>query len=62
MAKIDLEKNDEDIIPSDMTIDYKVSMFLLLHSDFWYNSINGIPESLIASGCGCEDADLSSKG
>ena len=49
MAKIDLEKNDEDIIHSDMTIDYKMSTFLLLHSDFWYNSINGIPESLIAS-------------
>ena len=44
------------------TIDYKVSTFLLLHSDFWYNSINGMPESLIASWCGCEDADLSSKG
>jgi hypothetical protein len=25
--------------PSDMNIDYKVSSFLHLHSDFWYNSL-----------------------
>ena len=25
--------------PSDKTIDYKVSSFLHLHSDFWYNSL-----------------------
>ena len=30
---------DEDITPSDTTIDYKVSSFLYLHSDFWYNSL-----------------------
>jgi hypothetical protein len=32
-------KVDEDITPSDTTIDYKVSSFLLLHSDFWYSSL-----------------------
>ena len=31
--------DDEDMTPSDMTIDYKVSLFLHLHSDFWYNSL-----------------------
>jgi hypothetical protein len=30
---------DEDMTPWDMTIDYKVSLFLHLHSDFWYNSL-----------------------
>ena len=30
---------DEDITPLDMTINYKVSSFLHLHSDFWYNSL-----------------------
>ena len=30
---------NEDITPSDTTIDYKVSSFLYLHSDFWYNSL-----------------------
>ena len=30
---------DEDMAPSDMTIVYKVSSFLHLHSDFWYNSL-----------------------
>ena len=30
---------DEDLTPSDMTIDYKVISFLHLHSDFWYNSL-----------------------
>ena len=30
---------DEDMTPSDMTIDYKVSSFLHLYSDFWYNSL-----------------------
>ena len=30
---------DEDMTPSDKTIDYKVSSFLHLHSDFWYNSL-----------------------
>jgi hypothetical protein len=33
---------DEDITPSDTTIDYKVSLFLLLHSGFWYNSLGSI--------------------
>ena len=32
-------EDDEDMTPSDMTIDYKVSSFLHLHSDFWYNSL-----------------------
>jgi hypothetical protein len=31
--------HDEDITSSDKTIDYKASSFLLLHSDFWYNSL-----------------------
>jgi len=30
---------DEDMIPSDMTIDYKVTLFPYLHSDFWNNSL-----------------------
>jgi hypothetical protein len=30
---------DEDMTPWDMTIDYKVRLFLHLHSDFWYNSL-----------------------
>ena len=33
------EEDDEDMTPSDMTIDYKVSSFLYLHSDFWFNSL-----------------------
>jgi len=32
-------EDDEDMTPSDKTIDYKVSLFLHLHSDFWYNSL-----------------------
>ena len=32
-------EDDEDMTPSDTTIDYKVSSFLHLHSDFWYNSL-----------------------
>ena len=32
-------EDDEDMTPSDMTIDYKVSSFLYLHSDFWFNSL-----------------------
>jgi len=31
--------SDEDMIPSDMTIDYKVSSLLYLYSNFWYNSL-----------------------
>jgi hypothetical protein len=31
-------EDDEAITPSDTTDDYKVSSFLQLHSDFWYNS------------------------
>jgi len=34
-----LKHADEDMTPSDMTIDYKVRSFLYLHSDFWYNSL-----------------------
>jgi hypothetical protein len=30
---------DEDMTPSDTTIDYKVCSFLYLHSDFGYNSL-----------------------
>ena len=30
---------EEDMTPSDTTINYKLSSFLLLHSDFWYNSL-----------------------
>jgi hypothetical protein len=30
-------EDDEDMTPLHMTIDYKVSSFLYLHSDFWYN-------------------------
>jgi hypothetical protein len=30
---------DEDMTPSDTTIDYKVCSFLYLHSDFWYDSL-----------------------
>ena len=32
-------EDDEDMTPLDTTIDYKVSSFLYLHSDFWYNSL-----------------------
>ena len=32
-------EDDEDMTPSDTTIVYKVSSFLYLHSDFWYNSL-----------------------
>jgi hypothetical protein len=32
-------ENDEDMTPLNMTIVYKVSSFLHLHSDFWYNSL-----------------------
>ena len=32
-------EDDEDMTPSDTTIVYKVSSFLHLHSDFWYNSL-----------------------
>ena len=32
-------EDDEDMISSDMTIDYKVSSLLPLHSDLWYNSL-----------------------
>jgi hypothetical protein len=28
--------------PLDANIDYKVSLFLYLHSDFWYNSLGSI--------------------
>jgi len=31
--------NDEDMTPSDITIDYKVSSFIYLHNYFWYNSL-----------------------
>ena len=31
--------DDEDMTPSDTTIAYKVSLLLLFHSDFWYNSL-----------------------
>jgi hypothetical protein len=31
--------SDEDTAPSDTNIDYKVSSFLYLHSDFWYSSL-----------------------
>ena len=33
------EEDDEDMTPSDKTIDYKVSSFLQLHSYFWYHSL-----------------------
>jgi hypothetical protein len=32
-------EDDEDMAPSNMTIDYKVSSFLYLYSDFGYNSL-----------------------
>jgi len=32
-------EEDEDMTPSDTTIDYKVSSFLYLHSDLGYNSL-----------------------
>ena len=35
-------EDDEDMTPSDTTIVYKVSSFLYLHSDFWYNSLGSI--------------------
>ena len=38
-------EDDEDMTPSDTTIVYKVSSFLHLHSDFWYN--------LLGSTCTC---------
>jgi hypothetical protein len=31
--------SDEDMTPSDTTVDYKVCSFLYLHSDFGYNSL-----------------------
>ena len=37
--------SDEDMTPLDMTVDYKMSMFLLLYSDFLY--------SLLGSTCTC---------
>ena len=33
---------DEDMLPSDMTIDFKVISFLHLYSDFCYNSLGSI--------------------
>jgi hypothetical protein len=30
--------SNEDMAPSDTNINYKMSSFLYLHSDFWYNS------------------------
>ena len=30
---------DEDMTPSDTTIDYKVNSLLPLHCDLWYNSL-----------------------
>jgi hypothetical protein len=33
-------EDDEDMTPSDTTIDYKVCLFLYLHSDFGYNSLS----------------------
>ena len=47
MAITVLKKQDKSqegehcwLLPTlDMTVDYKVSSFLLLHSDFWYNSL-----------------------
>jgi hypothetical protein len=33
------EGEDDKNITPDTTIDYKMSSFLLLHSDFWYNSL-----------------------
>ena len=35
-------EDDEDMTPSDMTINYKVSSFLYFHSDFWNNSLGFI--------------------
>ena len=32
-------EDDDDMTPSDMNIDYKVSSFLHLHNDFLYNSV-----------------------
>jgi hypothetical protein len=32
-------KNDEDMTPTDTTIDYKVRLFLYLYSNFEYNSL-----------------------
>jgi hypothetical protein len=32
-------EDDEDMTPSDMTIDYKVCLFLHLYSNFRYNSL-----------------------
>ena len=39
------EEDDENMTPSDMTIDYKVSSFLRMYSDFLYN--------LFGSTCTC---------
>ena len=38
-ALVEPKSCDEDMTPSDTTIVYKVSSFLHLHSDFWYNSL-----------------------
>ena len=35
-------EDDEDMTPLDMTIDYLVSSFRYLHSNFWYNSLGSI--------------------
>jgi hypothetical protein len=35
-------EDDEDMTPSDMTIDYKLCSFLYLYSDFEYNSLGSI--------------------
>jgi hypothetical protein len=35
-------EDDEDMTPSDTNIDDKVSSFLYLHSDFWYNLLGSI--------------------
>ena len=35
-------EDDEDMTPSDMTIDYLVSSFQHLYSNFWYNSLGSI--------------------
>jgi hypothetical protein len=35
-------ENNDDMTPSDTTIDYKVSSFLHLYNDFWYNSLGSI--------------------
>jgi hypothetical protein len=35
-------EDDEDMTPLDTTINYKVSSFLHLYSDVWYNSLGSI--------------------